>query len=315
MNHTEQQQRTEQHVQALLAYQAETGAFYQPASRQVRVLADYIVANERQVQYFERLKQRAEMQRFSPSCIDVTSKYFDPIKAIIYLNKIDKAEALWLAFLVIHTGDSARSNWQYLKQLYGNHDDNRGQGQALTWHNISQNPALIDTWIDNSLSKDSIKDSRFKFGKHRKYESVKQMGAVMQSYQDWLTEMGGIDGLLAIDAISKHSVSPVRQTDSTMQRFAALYRRLRIFRFGRLAKFEWLSLLGYTGVLDIKADHCYLTEATGPKRGAKLLFGMRRDSDLERLAIDVADALAVDYAIFEASLCHWQASPDYYISH
>ena len=38
------------------AYQAETGAFYQPASRQVRVLADYIVANERQVQYFERLK-------------------------------------------------------------------------------------------------------------------------------------------------------------------------------------------------------------------------------------------------------------------
>ena len=100
-----------------------------------------------------------------------------------------------------------------------------------------------------------------------------------------------------------------------MQRFAALYRRLRIFRFGRLAKFEWLSLLGYTGVLDIKADHCYLTEATGPKRGAKLLFGMRRDSDLERLAIDVADALAVDYAAFEASLCHWQASPDYYISH
>ena len=311
MNHTEQQQRTEQHVQALLAYQAETGAFYQPASRQVRVLANYIVANERQVQYFERLKQRAEMQRFSPSCIDVTSKYFDPIKAIIYLNKIDKAEALWLAFLVIHTGDSARSNWQYLRQLYGNH----GKGQALTWYNISQNPALIDTWIDNSLSKDSIKDSRFKFGKHRKYESVKQMGAVMQSYQDWLTEIGGIDGVLALEPTATNALNLAKQADSAMQRFAALYRRLRIFRFGRLAKFEWLSLLGYTGVLDIKADHCYLAEATGPKRGAKLLFGMRRDSDLERLAIDVADALAVDYAIFEASLCHWQASPDYYISH
>lgn len=289
-----QPDRTTQHYTTLLDYQKNAQAIAQPSQRRLLTLASYISDSERKATYLLTLAQRTcnYPQAWSPQRADVTSDLFDPIKAILYLNNKDTGEALWLAFLLIHTGDSAQSDWQYLKQLYGNHGKT-----PLTWASISTQLDAIEDWIaQNSQSK-----TRFKFGKHRKYESTKQLYQVVQSYQHWISDIGGIDALTTSD-------------DDPKTRFASLYQGLQIYRFGRLAKFEFLSLLGYLGVLNVSADHCYLKDASGPKRGAKLLFGAyRHDDELDKLAVELADELGVDYAVFEAALCHWQVSPDYAI--
>lgn len=301
-------QRATQHYHALNDFQQSEDAFYQPTQRQMTALANYLVASERQAKYFSALAKRTTLtpNYWSAERANPNNPFFDPIKAILYWREIDITEAVWLAFLLIHVGDTPQSHWHYLTLLYGNHnsyhDDNQGNA-PLTWAAVNSNPLLIEAWIDHCHAQ----PGSFKFGKHRKYESIKQLYQVIDSYRHWLTDKGEVDGLiqLATDAM----LTP-------KQRFAQLYNDLRIYRFGRLAKFEFLSLLGYLKVLDIQADHCYLTDATGPKRGAKLLYGNHRpDSKLEVLAIQTADALGVDYAVFEAALCHWQchwqAFPNY----
>lgn len=297
-------QRATQHYQALNDFQQSENAFYQPSQRQMTALANYLVASERQANYLSALAKRTSLtpNYWSANRANPHSPCFDPIKAILYWREIDTTEAIWLAFLLIHVGDTPQSQWRYLTMLYGNHHSNHDGNQSntsLTWAAVKESPMLIEVWINHCQAQ----PGSFKFGKHRKYESIKQLYQVIDSFRHWLTDIGGIDGLMPLSTDT--SLTPE-------QRFAQLYDNLRIYRFGRLAKFELLSLLGYLQVLDIQADHCYLTDATGPKRGAKLLYGNHRpDTELEALAIQTADALGLDYAVFEAALCHWQASPNY----
>ena len=53
--------------------------------------------------------------------------------------------------------------------------------------------------------------------------------------------------------------------------FDALYRSLDVKSFGRLAKFDYLSLIGRYSIAPIDA-RSILQWATGPKKGARLLF-------------------------------------------
>ena len=189
---------------------------------------------------------------------------------------------------------------RYLRLLYGNFSGaDEPSKPLLSWATMTANPQVIVEWVRECQSH----QISFKFGKHRKYESIKQLPQVVDSYGHWLADIGGVANL---------TNGGIQQDLSAEQRFAHWYKTLSIYRFGRLAKFEFLSLLGYLKVLVIKADHCYLTKATGPKRGAKLLFGhYTTDPQLERLAVQTAEAIGIDYAVFEAALCHWQASPNH----
>nr|WP_312275396.1 hypothetical protein [Moraxella sp. CTOTU46711] len=301
-------ERATQLYQALQDYQQSTHAFSQPLQRQLTAFANHLVASEMQAQYLTALAKRTlitptywSTQRANPN-----SAFFDPVKAILYWQNIDIAESIWLAFLLIHIGDSpqlqlqGKSEWQYLRLLYGNFSGaDEPSKPLLSWATMTANPQVVIEWVRECQSH----DISFKFGKHRKYESIKQLPQVVDSYGHWLTDIGGIANL---------TNGGIQQDLSAEQRFAHWYKTLNIYRFGRLAKFEFLSLLGYLKILAIKADHCYLTKATGPKRGAKLLFGhYTTDTQLERLAVQTAEAIGVDYAVFEAALCHWQASPNH----
>ena len=303
-------ERATQLYQALQDYQQSTHAFSQTSQRQLTAFANHLVASERQAQYLTALAKRTlvtptywSTQRANPN-----SAFFDPVKAILYWQSIDIAESLWLAFLLIHVGDSPQlqlqgnrqSQWQYLRLLYGNFSGaDEPSKPLLSWATMTANPQVVVEWVRECQSN----QISFKFGKHRKYESIKQLPQVVDSYGHWLADIGGVANL---------TNGGIQQDLSDEQRFAHWYKTLNIYRFGRLAKFEFLSLLGYLKVLAIKADHCYLTKATGPKRGAKLLFGhYTTDPQLERLAVQTAEAIGVDYAVFEAALCHWQASPNH----
>ena len=79
-------------------------------------------------------------------------------------------------------------------------------------------------------------------------------------------------------------------------------------RFGRLAAYDFLTLLGTAGVLPIGPDRLYLDGATGPLEGARALFGDRGSdpASLDGRATRLAVALGVSLSAMEDALCNWQ---------
>jgi hypothetical protein len=89
--------------------------------------------------------------------------------------------------------------------------------------------------------------------------------------------------------------------------------------FGRLAKFDFLTMLGKLGIAPIEPGSAYLSGATGPLSGARLLFGGNADAKLNARELDVRlvrldNYLNVGMQVLEDSLCNWQKSPRKFIS-
>jgi hypothetical protein len=89
-------------------------------------------------------------------------------------------------------------------------------------------------------------------------------------------------------------------------------------RFGRLATFDFLAMLGKLGVAPIEPGSAYLAEATGPLKGAKLLvFGdTEAKADPQHLE-EILDALDVELKVgkqvLEDALCNWQKTPERFV--
>jgi hypothetical protein len=85
--------------------------------------------------------------------------------------------------------------------------------------------------------------------------------------------------------------------------------------FGRTAKFDYLTMLGKLGLAPIVPGRAYLDGATGPLRGAKLLFlgspnaGGLSTNELDTRVGQLGAALQVGMQEMEDSLCNWQKSP------
>ncbi|EKA0854744.1 hypothetical protein OJ704_004555, partial [Salmonella enterica] len=66
------------------------------------------------------------------------------------------------------------------------------------------------------------------------------------------------------------------------------------------------------------ADSTYMAEATGPRRGANLLFGgstsnIYSTTLLENWVSELDSYLNVGMQVMEDSLCNWQKSPERFI--
>ncbi|HGB4903171.1 TPA: hypothetical protein ACIVLI_004631, partial [Salmonella enterica subsp. enterica serovar Corvallis] len=88
--------------------------------------------------------------------------------------------------------------------------------------------------------------------------------------------------------------------------------------FGRTAKFDFLTMLEKLNIMDIEADSTYMAEATGPRRGANLLFGgstsnIYSTTLLENWVSELDSYLNVGMQVMEDSLCNWQKSPERFI--
>jgi hypothetical protein len=88
----------------------------------------------------------------------------------------------------------------------------------------------------------------------------------------------------------------------------------RVKTFGRTARFDYLCMVGKTGLAPIEPNSVYFQGATGPVAGAKLLFHGSEFasvgvSALERSADLLAEALGINKQAMEDSLCNWQKSP------
>lgn len=156
-----------------------------------------------------------------------------------------------------------------------------------------------------------------RFSNHRKYESLKASSAagtaaVFDSYVQWVRPPRTHQDLIR-DAHKLVGQNP-------KEVFNHLYVQMNaVRRFGRLAKFDYLTMLGKLGIAPIDPGSAYLGEATGPLRGARLLFTGNVHSALSGKILDQSlltldDHLQVGMQTLEDAICNWQKSPGKFIS-
>lgn len=229
---------------------------------------------------------------------------FDPLKAaILQQRRGNVEEAFWLLFLYIHFGKHSKAGWRYARAIYGR----LGEGGLWDWPTVSSDVPGFRAWL-NARQAALLNGKPRGFGNHRKRESLSGLGdngtgAAVETYVHWinpprthqvlmsenLREAGGDPGV-AFDALY-HSMEMVR-------------------RFGRLARFDYLTMVGKLGLSPIKPNSAYLNGSSGPLAGARLLFGNVTAANLDDWVVQLDEQLQVGMQVLEDSLCNWQKSPD-----
>ena len=246
----------------------------------------------------------------SPKRLDPKEvKMFDPLRAAIqHMRDDNEDEAFWLVFLFVHCGKHATKGYGLLRMVYGAFQDQF----VWTWKRFTQNPNHFAFWLGQHI--DAITQQRrdFPFGNHRKYESLEQLDAVLASYAAWIASNNSHRQF--IDA-AKEKVG-----DNPKVLFDYLYKSMdAVHRFGRTAKFDYLTMLGKIGLVNIEPPSAYMVHATGPVRGARLLFSGAVDNNalskqkLDELSVDFEETLGVGMQVIEDSLCNWQKKPAEYV--
>lgn len=271
-----------------------------PARRET--LVEQLVESIRRVKFVEVLRARKLSHRRS----EPNDELFDPLRAaILGQREGNPEEAFWLVFLLVHFGKHARAGWRYAREVYGR----LGEGSRWDWPRVSADPSGFRAWLharQNELKRDGVPGG---FGNHRKYESLeaysaKGTGAVVESYIQWVNPPGTHQQLME---------QMIQQTDADPRKaFDLLYESMRaVARFGRLARFDYLTMVGKLGLAAIEPGSTYMENSTGPLRGARLLFGVDEDAaTLDEWLIQLDAQLRVGMQVLEDALCNWQKSPE-----
>jgi hypothetical protein len=251
----------------------------------------------------------------SPTRVDPNNENFDPLKAAIFHKRQgDIDESFWLTFLATHFGKSSTSGWKLMRKVYGN----LGDKDIWTWQRTSANPQQFVTWLAESyifiLASDTLR-----FSNHRKFETLRAesnraTGKVIESYINWI-------GLTRSHA---NFISNAQESASENPRnlFHHLYKSMdQVNSFGRLGKFDFLTMLAKLELAPIEPGLSYMSGATGPKMGASLIFfGSKKSilstAELEKLVIELESKISVaplGMQVLEDSLCNWQKNSNNYI--
>lgn len=296
----------QQKEQRALALEAQLLAFHQnniplhgvaPPENMLAFVWQLIDSIQR-VAYVKAVRVRAvSAERANPR-----SPSFDPIRAAVAAGQTE--EAFWLIFLATHCGYNLRTKWLLSAELYG-----ASEAAPWTWARVINDPEAYADWVE-----DHYETFTGKFGNHRKYESLKPgpkgTGAVVRSYVNWITGFGSHAAMV--------TQAQAQENGNARRAFNVLYEQMRaVMRFGRTGRFDYLTMLGKVGLANIEADSTYMNEATGPKRGARLLFDGQIDSNtgarvLEARVAALEQHLAVGMQVMEDALCNWQKSPNIY---
>lgn len=233
---------------------------------------------------------------------------FDPhYAAVRCVRDGDFDEACWLVFLATHFGFHRHKRWA----LSGNFYRRLDAGPPWTWEMVSAQPSAVRAWLDSNRT--ALRSAGGPFGNHRKYESLAGgapmgTGGAIESYVEWVgpSHRTHFDDLCA--------------SGSAQESFAAAYTSMAdVARFGRTARFDYLTMLGKLGIVDLCPDKLCLQGSTGPLDAARLLVsgstGVKTSAaELEGYLCDLGDHLGVTFDILEDGLCNWQKSPSRFIS-
>ena len=266
-------------------------------------LVEQLVESVRRVEYIYAIRRRKLSQR---NC-DPGDELFDPLKAAILARRRgDSDEAFWLTFLFVHFGKHRRGGWTYIRGVYGR----LGGRSRWDWKNVSSDPGAFRDWLH--VNQEQVNSLPGGFGNHRKYETLdawshQGTGAAVESYVRWVNPPR--------THTERMNDALFRCGGDERDAFDVVYKSMQeVVRFGRTARFDYLCMVGKLGLARIEAGSPYMTGATGPVTGARLLFTGDRTAQIwpstlnEWLIVLEAD-LGVGMQVIEDALCNWQKSP------
>ena len=266
------------------------------------VLIEQLLESIRRVKFVAVLRSRDLSDHRS----DPTHESFDPLRAAILCQRQGNTEeAFWLVFLFVHFGKHAQAGWRYAREVYGR----LGGEFRWDWASTSSNTSAFRAWLD--AYQGDLKREGFPrgFGNHRKRESLNAYspngtGAAVESYVAWV-DPPRTHRQLMDEAVQRANGDPRLAFDH-------LYRSMDlVVRFGRLARFDYLTMVGKLGLASIEPGSTYLQGSTGPAVGARLLFGGNNSLvSLNNWLVELGAELNVGMQVLEDALCNWQKSPD-----
>jgi hypothetical protein len=285
----------------LAAYEEANGSL--PGIRQSdrrEAFVEQIIASVHRREYISRIRARplSELRR------NPRSELFDPVKAAItYMRSGDMEEACWLAFLSVHFGRHRSKGWRYCAAVYAG----AGAAKGWDWPSVAQEVQSFAEWMTESAER--IRRAGGGFGNHRKYESLAATPLTVSSYVSWVGA-GHSQMRRFGDVIRPANGDPYVAFDR-------LYHSLDgLTRFGRTARFDYLTLLSRLGVLAITSGRAYLQGATGPLRGTRLLFEDLSASPrmLDERLIELEQFVNAGLDVLEDALCNWQKYPSTFVA-
>ena len=240
---------------------------------------------------------------------DPSSDLFDPLKAAVLRQRqglID--EAFWFVFLFVHFGKHRRAGWRLARDVYGC----LGGAAPWDWARTSAGPQRFRQWLALHQTTLQGNDIPRHFGNHRKYQSLDAYsptgtGAVVESYVNWVAPPRTHQELMQ-EAQKQVGGDPRKA-------FHYLYRSMdEVMSFGRLARFDYLTMVAKLGLAPIEAGSTYMQGATGPVSGARLLFGGNTEaplspSNLDAWLVQLEAHLNIGMQVLEDALCNWEKSP------
>ncbi len=265
-------------------------------------LLEQLLESIHRVRYVAVLRER----NLSSLRAEPNDNLFDPLRAaILHQRQGNIEEAFWMVFLFVHFGKHTRAGWRYAREVYGR----LGDGGRWDWASTSANPSGFRAWLDahqDDLKREGVPRG---FGNHRKYESLDACsrngtGAAVQSYVEWVSPPRTHQEMM--------EQARLRADGDQRRAFDELYDSMRaVARFGRTARFDYLTMVGKLALAAIEPPSTYMEGATGPVRGARLLFGGRASATtLDSWLVDLDTQLHVGMQVLEDALCNWQKSPD-----
>ncbi len=268
-------------------------------------LVQQLIESISRVQFVSAIRTRdISLRRLDPKDIE----YFDPLRAaIVHARMGNLDEAFWLVFLFVHCGKHLTRGYGLLRLIYGAFNDRF----VWTWGKYSSEPDNFSLWLHDRLPEIEKIRKTIPFGNHRKYESIRMLDKVLASYAAWVGPKRSHEVMIEN---AKAAVG-----DDRKRLFDHLYRTMAaVQRFGRTGKFDYLTMLGKIGLVDIEAPSAYMVDATGPARGARLLFAGSTGAGipgrrLDELTVALNETLNVGMQVIEDSLCNWQKSPDRFV--
>lgn len=235
---------------------------------------------------------------------DPSDDLFDPLKAaMLHQRHGNVEEAFWLVFLFVHFGKNPRGGWRYTREIYGQ----LGEGGRWDWPSTSKAPREFRKWLHAHQAEVTRAGVAGGFGNHRKYESLNAhstngTGNAVETYVKWVGPPRTHQELVS-SALKEASGDPRKAFDILYRSMAA------VSRFGRTARFDYLTMLGKLGLAAIEPGSTYMQGATGPVQGAELLLGSASKRELDAWLVQLDNVLHVGMQVLEDALCNWQKSP------
>ena len=265
-----------------------------------------LIASLRRTEYISVLKSRKHsVDRLNPH-----HTMFDPITASHLLNRQGQLdEAVWLCFIATNFGKHSQDGWKLSANVYGSF----GLGPVWTSTNYQANKQSFEQMLlqNSAVLSDASRAGRY--SNHRQYVSRKPeaIAKTFDEMSQWLFANGSFSQLIR----NVH----VRSGQNPEAAFDEMYRSVRqVNSFGRLGAFDFLTMIGKLDLAPIFPGSTYLDGATGPLRGARLLFHGRTDFPRTGKQMQASFDLLDDYLQvgkqpLEDSICNWQKSPNVFV--